>query len=100
MQFLVTMRPRTPAPPEMLIGMLDRAEAWHERYEAAFEAFGIFPGGGGFGVVNVRDEAELHRMLAEMPFTAFSDVELRPYVEGATGWRQTREAVAGMLASA
>ena len=100
MRFLVTATPRTTVPPDMLVGMLDRAEDWQQRYNDRFESFGLFPGGGGFGVVDVRDEAELHRMMAEMPFAAFSDVQVRTFVDGATGWRQAKEAVAAMMASA
>jgi muconolactone delta-isomerase len=99
-RFLVIATPRTTPLPDMLPSMLDRGEAWHRRYEESFEAFGLFPGGGGFGIVDVQDEAELHRIMAEMPFSAFSDVQTRVFVDAATGWRQAKEAVAEMLASA
>jgi muconolactone delta-isomerase len=50
-------------------------------------------------IANVSDEAELHRMIVEMPFSPFSDHEIRPIVDPATGWRQAREALAAMMAS-
>ncbi len=100
MRFLVVATPKVPPPPDMIMSLIDRGEAWQQRYEDKLEAFGIFPGGGGFGIVDVKDEAELHRMMAEMPFAPFSDTQVRTFVDGATGWRQAREAVAASLAQA
>ena len=100
MRFLIVSTPRTTPPADMLLGMLDRSEEWHQRYADRLESFGLFPGGGGFGVIDIHDEAELHRMLAEMPFSAFNTVEVRSFVDGATGWRQAKEAVAAMFSHA
>jgi muconolactone delta-isomerase len=94
MRALVTSTPKVPPPPDAVIGMIDAAERWQERYASNFESFGLFPGGGGYGIVNVEDEAELHRMLAQMPFGPFSTWEIRVIVDGATGWGQMREAIA------
>jgi hypothetical protein len=99
MKFLVVATPKFLAPPEMIPALIDGAEGWQQRYEDKFEAFGLFPGGGGFAIANVSDEAELHRMIVEMPFSPFSDHEIRPIVDPATGWRQAREALAAMMAS-
>ncbi len=99
MRFLIVNTPRTTPPPDMLPSMLERAEAWQERYNDKFEVFGMFPGGGGFAVADVQDEAELHRMVAEMPFSPFGDLQIRVFVDGETGWRQAKEAVAAMMAS-
>ena len=99
-RFLIIATPRTTPPPEIVPGLIERGEAWHQRYEDRFESFRLFVGGGGFGVATVNDEAELHRMMAEMPFSMFSDVQVRPFVDAATGWRQAKEAVAGMMAAA
>ena len=100
MRFLVVATPKFLAPPEMIPALIDKAQEWQERYEDKFEVFGLFPGGGGFAVADVSDEAELHRMIVEMPFSPFSDHSIRPVVDGATGWRQAREAFAAMMASA
>lgn len=100
MRFLVVATPKFPIPPDQILGMLDRGEEWQQRHSDKFEAFGMFPAGGGFGIVNVRDEATLHQLMAEMPFAPFSDHEIRPFVDGPTGWRQAREAVAAALALA
>jgi muconolactone delta-isomerase len=100
MKFLVIATPKVPAPPDMILSLIDRAEEWQKRYDDQFEAFGLFPGGGGFATAEVSDEAELHRIILEMPFSPFSDHEIRPIVDGPTGWRQAREAIAAMMASA
>ncbi len=100
MRFLVVATPKFPAPPDMIATMIDRSEEWNQRYQDKFEAEGLFPGGGGFAIVDVSDEAELHRMIIEHPFSAFSEIVPRPIVDSATAWRQGREAVAAMMASA
>jgi muconolactone delta-isomerase len=41
----------------------------------------FFVGGGGFGVLDVEDSAELQRIVSEHPFTPFADVEIRPVLE-------------------
>ena len=99
MRFLVIAIPRTTPTPDVLPGLLEAGEAWYERYEDYFEAFGIFPGGGGFGIVDLQKEADLHRLIAEMPFSAYSEIKTWSYVDGRTGWKQAREAVTGLLAS-
>jgi hypothetical protein len=100
MRFLVVATPSTVAPPELVPSLIDGAEQWQQRYADQLEAFGLFPAGGGFGIVNVVDEAELHRMIVEMPFSPFSDHMIQPIVDGATGLQQAREAFAAIAASA
>jgi muconolactone delta-isomerase len=102
MRFLVVATPKTTPPPDMIPMMIDRSEEWQQRYTDAgkFEAFGLFPGGGGFAIADVADEAELHRMILEMPFSPFSDHQVTAIVDPATGWRQSREAIAAMMAAA
>ena len=39
-------------------------------------------------------------MIIEMPFSPFSDHQIMAIVDPATGWRQSREAIAAMMASA
>ena len=97
MRFLVTATPKFPAPPDQIIALIDRAEQWQERYSDRLEVFGLFPGGGGFAIADVPDEATLHRMMVEMPFTPFTHVDVRAFVDGETGWRQAREAIGAMM---
>jgi muconolactone delta-isomerase len=100
MRFLVVATPKLPAPPEMVPSMIDAAEQWQQRFDDKLEAFGLFPGGGGFGIADVADEGELHRMILEMPFSPFSDHLIQPIVDPATGWQQARAAFAAMAVSA
>jgi hypothetical protein len=100
MRALVVGTPKFQIPPDQLPGIVDGAIAWHERYQDKFDAFGTFPGGGGFGVVNVEDETELNQMIIEMPFSWFSDIQVRPFVAGAAGLQQVKQAVDAMAAMA
>jgi muconolactone delta-isomerase len=59
---------------------------------------GTFPGGGGFGIIDASDYAELNQLILEMPFSWFSDVEVRPFVQGAEGLQQFKQAVDAMAA--
>ena len=45
MKFIVVATPRVTPPPELILGLIDRAEVWYRRYEEKFEAFGTFPEG-------------------------------------------------------
>ncbi len=96
MRVLVVGIPQFPIPPEQLSAMAEAGLAWYQRYQDQLEAFGNFPGGGGFGVVNVDDAETLNQMLLEMPFVPFSRLEVRPVVPGETAFHQLRDAAAAM----
>jgi hypothetical protein len=98
MRALVIGTPKFQIPPDQLPGIVDTAIAWHERYEDKFQAFGSFPGGGGFGVIEAKDEAELNQIIIEMPFSWFSDVQVKPFVDGVKGLQQLKQAVDAMAA--
>jgi hypothetical protein len=100
MRVLVVGTPKFQIPPDQLPSIVEGAIAWQERYEDKLEAFGSFPGGGGFGIANVKDETELNQMIIEMPFTWFSEVQVRPFVAGAAGLQQLKQAVEAMAAMA
>ncbi len=100
MRVLVVGTPKFQIPPDQLPSIVEGAIAWQERYEDKLEAFGSFPGGGGFGIVNVKDETELNQLIIEMPFSWFSEVEVRPFVAGAAGLQQLKQAVEAMAAMA
>jgi muconolactone delta-isomerase len=100
MRFLVVATPRLEIPRDEILGMIDAAEAWRERHADRITEFGIFPGGGGFGIIDAPDEGSLHRILVEMPFIAYSTTDVRVVVDGATGWRNLREAIAARLQQA
>ena len=50
------------------------------------------------GIVNAADEAELNQLIIEMPFSWFSNVEVRPFVAGVEGLHQLKQAVDAMAA--
>jgi hypothetical protein len=85
MHTCVTYRVRTPAPPEMLPMMIEGTKQWLDRYGEKFEALWWYPQGGGIGILEVADEAELMRMFAENPFTPYCDVEIQACVDPRTG---------------
>jgi hypothetical protein len=97
MRALVVGTPQFQIPPDQLPGIIEGALSWHERYQDKLEAFGTFPGGGGFGVIEVADEAELNQVILEMPFSWFSNVEVRPFVTGVQGLQQFKQAVDAMV---
>jgi hypothetical protein len=91
MRVLVLVEPRFPIPPEMFPVLLDGFAAWRERYRQSMESFEFFAGGGGgFGVINTPDEASLNRMMVEYPFTPFSEITVRPILDGNIALRQWR----------
>jgi hypothetical protein len=96
MKVLVVATPRHPVTPDQLGPMVDGALAWYDRYKDRFQAFGNFPGGGGFGVIDVDSSETLNQMILEMPFSFVSDLEIRPFVPGDAGFRQVKEALANM----
>jgi len=99
MRLLVVSTPRGEIPPERLPPLLDAMLEWYDRYQGKLDAFGSFIGGGGFGVVDVADENELHQMMLEMPFSPFSNTEIRPFVADAAGIHRAKEAFAAMAAA-
>ena len=96
MRVAVIYRPRQAAPPEMIPMMMAGMGAWLEKYGSRFSTLEFFVGGGGFGVIDVDDSAELARIAAEHPFTPFAEVEFRPVVEPARAMDTLREVFAAM----
>jgi hypothetical protein len=94
---LVTIRPKFPIPPDQLGQMIQGFVAWRERYRSKMESFYFYAGkGGGAGVVNAADEAELSQMMLEWPFTFFSDIDIEPVVDGDVGLIQLQAVVQAM----
>ena len=98
MRALVVATPAHQIAPEALPEILQEALGWSEQHAEELEQFGLFPGGGGFGVVNVADEAALHQMMLEMPFSPFNHHDIYPFVEGRAGLRQAYEAMSAHAA--
>ena|SRR6476660_830221 len=98
MRALVVATPAHPIAPEALPEILQEALGWSERHAEELEEFGLFPGGGGFGIVNVADEAAFNQLMLEMPFAPFSRHEVHPFVDGRAGLRQSLEAMSARAA--
>ena len=76
--------------PQLMQGM----SAWLEEHGSRFSTIEFFVGGGGFGVLEVGDSAELQRVIAAHPFTLFSEIEIRPVVEPTQAMQVLQEAFA------
>jgi muconolactone delta-isomerase len=95
---LVVSRPQFFVPPDQFPVLFDAFADWRERYRGSMESFEFFAGGGGgFGVINVPDEAALNQMMLEYPFLPFSDIEVRPLLDGDAALGQWRQAMQQMI---
>jgi muconolactone delta-isomerase len=98
MRVAIIYRPKSPPPQEALPELLQRMGGWVEKYSNRISPLEFFVAGGGYGVIDVDDSAELHRILAEHPFTPFADVEIRPVLSPAEAMANLREAAAARAA--
>ena len=92
MRLAVIYRRNSVPPPDMLPQLMERLAGWTAEHQHRFSVLEFFVGGGGFGVLEVNDSADLERMIAAHPFTLFSDIEIRPVVEPSLGLQLLREA--------
>jgi hypothetical protein len=60
------------------------------------EVFEFFLGGGGFGIFEVDDAEELHRIMLQNPIFFVSDTDVTPIVDGDVAMRQWGEAIEQM----
>lgn len=98
LRVFVLVEPKFFVPPEMFPTLLDGFAAWRDANRENMEAFEFFAGGGGgFGVLNVSDEAALNRIMVQYPFTPFSEITVRPILEGDTALEQWREIMSEMM---
>jgi Domain of unknown function (DUF3303) len=96
----VIYRPRNTPPPEVMPTLLGAMGQWVEKHAKRFSTLEFFVAGGGFGVIDVADSEELHRIAAENPFTPFSEVEIRPVVDPAAALAILSEAAAARAQAA
>ncbi len=81
----------------MLMGALGQ---WVENYSKGFSTLEFFVTGGGLVLADIDDSAELHRIVAENPFTPFMDVEIMPVVEPGTAMAAYGEVAAAFATAA
>ena len=97
MKVLVTARPKFPIPPDQFGALTQGFVAWRERYRPKMESFYFFAGkGGGCGILDAADEAELSQIMLEWPFAFFSEIDIEPVVDGVVGLKQLQAAVQAM----
>lgn len=83
MRVSIYVTPRATAPEELMPSLIQRFVEWRAQHRAKFEAFEFFAGaGGGMGILNVADEADLHLTMMGFPFGPYSNVDVRPIVDG------------------
>jgi muconolactone delta-isomerase len=100
MRVFVLVEPKFFIPPEMFPALLEVFAAWREAHRESMEAFEFFAGGGGgFGIFNVPDEATLNRIMVQYPFTPFSDITIRPILDGDTALGQWREIMSQIMSA-
>ncbi len=69
---------------------------WRDRYRPVMETFEFFVAGGGFGVVDVPDDAALARMMMEYPWAPYSATEVHPIIDGDTALGMWQELLGRM----
>ena len=93
MRFLIIAFPKFSPPLDQLPALVEAEKGWHERHRDRLEVHGWFVGGGGFVIANVEDDVTLNQVVMEHPFTPFSDVQVRAFVDHETGSRQLQQFV-------
>jgi hypothetical protein len=81
MRVAVIYRPRSAAPVEAGPMLMEALGHWVETHSQRFSTLEFFVAGGGLVLADIDDSAELHRIVAENPFTPFMEVDILPVVE-------------------
>ena len=101
MRVMILVEDKYSVPPDQIPALLEGFAAWRECYRDRMESFEFFAGGGGgFGVVNMPDEAALHRMIVEYPLNPFIEITVRPVLEGDIALGQMQEVMRQMMSGA
>jgi muconolactone delta-isomerase len=93
MRFAIIYRPGTSSPPpEQVSEMAAATGEWMQRHGGELESIEFFVAGGGIGIIDTDDASVVQRLIAENPFTPYSDIEIRPLIDPATGIGIVQEA--------
>jgi hypothetical protein len=77
---------------------MERFAEWREQYRDHLQSFEFFAGSpGGFMVIDVPDEVVLNQLMAEYPFVAYVDTEVRPIIDGDTALAQWWQVMRRMM---
>jgi hypothetical protein len=71
--------------------------AWRDKNRNQMEVFEF--SAGGFGILNVPDEATLQLTMMEYSFGPFSKIQVRPILDGDTALAQWQQAMKAMGSS-
>jgi muconolactone delta-isomerase len=100
MRVCILVEPKFPAPPEMAPAMLQGFAAWREKWRPKMKVFEFWAGrGGGMGIAEVANETELSQMMMEWPMAQFSDVDVRPIVDGDEALKRLTATMQEMMAN-
>jgi hypothetical protein len=80
--------------------MMEALGRWVETYSKRASTIEFFAMGGGLVLADLDDSRELHRLVAENPFTGFMDVEVIPIIQPTVAMDIWREAVAALTGAA
>jgi hypothetical protein len=96
----IIYRPRSAAPVEALPMLMDALGQWVETYSKRFSTLEFFVIGGGLMLADLDDSAEVHRIVAENPFTPYMDVEIMPVLEPSVAMGAYGDVAANLAAAA
>lgn len=97
MKFLIIVKNKHMAPPEVLSDLIDGTLAWTRKYQAQIKDIWAFAGQqGGAGIANVKSLEELDTILAELPIRPFSETEVYPLVDLDASLRHQKESLQAM----
>jgi hypothetical protein len=100
MRAFVLVEPKFFTPPEVFPTLLEGFAAWRDANREHIEAFEFFAGGGGgFGIFNGPDEATLNRIMFQYPFFPYSQITVRPILDGDAALGQGREIMSEMMSA-
>ena len=100
MRLAIIYRQRSAAPFEALPMMMKALGQWVDTYSKRASTIEFFAMGGGLVLADFDDAGELHRLVAENPFTAFMDVEVIPVIEPTAAMETWGQAMAALTGAA
>ncbi len=100
MRVAIIYRPRTAAPIEALPMLMGALGQWVGNYSERFSTLEFFVIGGGLVLADIDDSTELHRIVAENPFTPSMDVKIMPVAWPGTVTAAFGEVMAALAAAA
>jgi len=80
--------------------MMEALGQWVDTYSNRATTIEFFAMGGGLVLADFDDASELHRLVAENPFTAFMDVEVIPVIEPTAAMATWGQAMAALTSAA